>query len=415
MGGPTTNPNSFQRNTELPAYGVPQQGATEYNTPLSIPHLNPGGGAAGPYQTPGTFMPQAGSTYARLGKLDKAYSSNVPSEFAGGGQMSSPFSSDIGAASPVSWEFFHAASTNNVKRLSELLGEGVDINQRDKDTGNTALIYAAIKGQKHALYYLVDQGADIDAQNNKGSTALHALVNNRYTNLSVWLVKRGADINVEDARGFTPYDMALPWLQKEMKEAVYGRKRIIKPSGGYQMGVGSDAEAMFAQTAMMKGGDQFGGPAGGGAGMGQLPPLPSMGASPFLPVPAGGGGMPQEKPRSGGGPVQQEVMKIYLKNNAYKSLLVTSDMKAGDVCQLMAEKLGMEQYGYVFDLIDHQKGQERRLDPNTNVFKVKANWPLILGGGGENVTVDHCRFVVVPKRGTSEEVQVLYRSALYGK
>ena len=57
----------------------------------------------------------------------------------------------------------------------------------------------------------------IDAQNKKGSTALHYLVTHRFNNLVVWLVRQGADITIEDVRGFTPYDMALPWLQKEMK------------------------------------------------------------------------------------------------------------------------------------------------------------------------------------------------------
>ena len=36
---------------------------------------------------------------------------------------------------------------------------------------------------------------------------------------------------------------------------------------------------------------------------------------------------------------KQEVMKIYLKNGAYKSMVITSATKAGDVCQMIAEKL----------------------------------------------------------------------------
>ena len=68
----------------------------------------------------------------------------------------------------------------------------------------------------------------IEAQNKKGSTPLHLLVTHRFNTLVTWLVKQGADITVEDVRGFTPYDMALPWLQKEMKEAVYGRQRSQK-------------------------------------------------------------------------------------------------------------------------------------------------------------------------------------------
>lgn len=54
------------------------------------------------------------------------------------------------------------------------------------------------------------------------------LVTHRFNTLVVWLVKQGGDITTEDIRGFTPYDLALPWLQKEMKEAVYGRQRSQK-------------------------------------------------------------------------------------------------------------------------------------------------------------------------------------------
>lgn len=54
------------------------------------------------------------------------------------------------------------------------------------------------------------------------------LVTHRFNTLVVWLVRQGGDITTEDIRGFTPYDMALPWLQKEMKEAVYGRQRTQK-------------------------------------------------------------------------------------------------------------------------------------------------------------------------------------------
>merc|ERR1712137_741412 len=104
---------------------------------------------------------------------------------------------------PFTWELFHAAGNNNVKKLTELLNLGVDINQRDTGTGNTALHQAAMKGQKHALFFLVDQGADIDAQNNKLQTPLHFLVTNRFNNLAVWLTRQGADINAEDIRGFT--------------------------------------------------------------------------------------------------------------------------------------------------------------------------------------------------------------------
>eukprot|EP01104_Vermistella_antarctica_P010786 TRINITY_DN2912_c0_g1_i1.p1 TRINITY_DN2912_c0_g1~~TRINITY_DN2912_c0_g1_i1.p1 ORF type:complete len:634 (-),score=157.98 TRINITY_DN2912_c0_g1_i1:79-1980(-) len=434
--------------------------------------------------------------------------------------MMAPPPPDIGQAKVFSWEFFHAAANNNVKRMSELLAAGVDVDQRDPDSDNTALHVAATKGQKHALYYLVDQGSDIDAQNKRGQTGLHCLVNNRYTTLAIWLVKHGADINIEDQRGFTPYDMALPWLQKEMKEAVYGRKRTVQARGQKQQGINyeSNAEGRYQSNQMMNpnslaaqqqvgmggmtmmGGNPYGtaapaqnpfatmnantlasmgtmggggmGTMGGGMGtmgaggmgtmtpgmmgggtmggggmgmgmgdgmgtlgpqatltssarqtmppgsMGTLGPQATLASSGAHTLPMGGGaangGASITAKKTSGKNVKQEVMKVYLKNAAYKSLVITSETKAGDVCNMIAEKLGMEEYAYTLDLIDSQKGTERRMDPTANVYRAKENWPLILGKSG-NETEQHCKFVVVPKRGTTEKVQMMYRKAMYGK
>ena len=60
-------------------------------------------------------------------------------------------------------------------------------------------------------------------------------------------------------------------------------------------------------------------------------------------------------------PLEQEVMKIYLKNGSYKSLLINSETKAGDVCDMMAQKIGMEKYVTDFDLMDIQKDKSNIL------------------------------------------------------
>lgn len=113
-------------------------------------------------------------------------------------------------------------------------------------------------------------------------------------------------------------------------------------------------------------------------------------------------------------PITQEVMKIYLKNKAYKSILLTSETKAGDVCSMMAEKIGMAEFSNSLELIDCVKSTERRMDPAQNVLRIKRAWPIILGTSG-NESEEFCRFIVVPKRGASEAVQTRYRAAMYGK
>merc|ERR1711991_715039 len=89
---------------------------------------------------------------------------------------------------------------------------------RDEDTGNTPLMVACQSGQRQAMFFLVEQGADVNAQNIYGAGPLHELIKNKRENLAVWLIKHGADIYMEDKRTYSPYDLALPWFQKDMKK-----------------------------------------------------------------------------------------------------------------------------------------------------------------------------------------------------
>ena len=107
-------------------------------------------------------------------------------------------------------------------------------------------------------------------------------------------------------------------------------------------------------------------------------------------------------------------MKVFLRNQAYKSLVITSVTKAGDVCSMMAEKLGLEKYAHEFDVVECVKGNEKRVDPGANIMRLKKEWPTILGSTG-NETDKHCKLIVAPKRGSSSELQNHYRNAMYGK
>jgi len=93
----------------------------------------------------------------------------------------------------TNWELFHACQTNDIKKIKVILDMGVSVNCRDTDTGSTPLHWACSKSQQHAIRYLVERGADINAQNKRGLTPLHSLIINRIEPLAFWLIKKGID------------------------------------------------------------------------------------------------------------------------------------------------------------------------------------------------------------------------------
>jgi len=251
-------------------------------------------------------------------------------------------------------EIFDAVGLNDVKRVRELLDCGVDINIQDFDKGWTPLHVAASRGSKQTMELLVQRGCDLNVQDNRGSTTLHSLIYKRYDNLALWLVKMGANIHLADKRGFTPYDNALGWFQKELTEAAAG-----KPEGEEKIALTPAASA----------------------------PKPDN-----VTVPA------------------EEVLKIYLKNNSYKSIRVSREDSANDLAKKMAAKLNMIENDKYFDVIEVIKEEQRYLAAGDNILRMRAKWPVIFGKSG-NETQLHCHFLVAVKRSAPPEVHQMFDTA----
>lgn len=92
-------------------------------------------------------------------------------------------------------QLFYAATTGDVKQVQLLLDKDVKVDVTDPIDNSTALIMAAEKGHEKVVMLLLDNGADINAANNFGGTALHGALSDRHTDLAQLLIKRGADVN----------------------------------------------------------------------------------------------------------------------------------------------------------------------------------------------------------------------------
>ncbi|AVP87838.1 hypothetical protein phytr_9090 [Candidatus Phycorickettsia trachydisci] len=91
--------------------------------------------------------------------------------------------------------------------IRALVEKGADIEARYPG-GNTALLLAAIYGNRDLMNNLIAIGADIQARNTAGSTALHIAVERNNPYIVSALVEGGAAIGALDERGRTPLHLS---------------------------------------------------------------------------------------------------------------------------------------------------------------------------------------------------------------
>ncbi len=110
---------------------------------------------------------------------------------------------DLNTPGALKWlkqlEFIDAAGKGSVKAVKEFLDAGINSNAKNKD-GYTALIYATSNGYKDIVKLLLAK-ADINA-NNYG-TALHRAAVARHKDIVEMLLNKGANVNAQDGFGNT--------------------------------------------------------------------------------------------------------------------------------------------------------------------------------------------------------------------
>jgi hypothetical protein len=96
-----------------------------------------------------------------------------------------------------------ASLHGDTQEVSRLIERGADVNARDSD-GVTALMGAAIDGNTELARVLIEKGADVDSQAENGWTALHIAAINGDLDVARILIEKGANVNEDDQHGETP-------------------------------------------------------------------------------------------------------------------------------------------------------------------------------------------------------------------
>ena len=105
-----------------------------------------------------------------------------------------------------------------LKKIKYLVYLGADVNAKDED-GRTALMLALKNGQLDAVKYLIKQGANLEAKDKDGKTALMKAAASGKLDVVKYLAENGADLEAkEDWYGMTAL----------MKAAASGKLDVVK-------------------------------------------------------------------------------------------------------------------------------------------------------------------------------------------
>jgi ankyrin repeat protein len=143
-------------------------------------------------------------------------------------------------------QLLQAADIGDLKRVKYLLGRGIDVNVHDGSDNTTALLSATAGAHPEVVDYLLNSGADVNAQDKDGRTPLLAASTMEDTTLATRLLDAHAKIDMRDKEGWSALGKAILTDRKTTVAALL--RAGAKPDIGEAAMLG-DAEAVRAHLA----------------------------------------------------------------------------------------------------------------------------------------------------------------------
>ena len=105
-------------------------------------------------------------------------------------------------------ELVKAIEEGNKEEVEKLLKKGANIEAKD-EYGKSALMLASSEGHKEIVELLLEKNANVNARDEHGSSALSKASVNGYKEIVELLIEKGADIKVKSVAGITPLGIAI--------------------------------------------------------------------------------------------------------------------------------------------------------------------------------------------------------------
>ncbi|CAG9817853.1 unnamed protein product [Phaedon cochleariae] len=118
---------------------------------------------------------------------------------------------------------FWAVYVGDLDILNHLLEKGARVNVLETRFGDTPLHVAALHDDLCCLQILVDNGGDVNIQDNEGKTPLHVAAGEGHSDCLRILVDSGGDVNIQDIYGKTPFHRAAEEGRLDCLRMLYSR------------------------------------------------------------------------------------------------------------------------------------------------------------------------------------------------
>lgn len=126
------------------------------------------------------------------------------------------------------FKLVQALDRNDTKAFTSMIMTIEDANTARSDNNKTMLMYASWVGNTEAVNYLVEKGANINAQDSSNATALHLAIWKDHTEIALYLLENGASAVSMSNDGMTPSDIAVLRSNTKVMEAIEKAKPKLK-------------------------------------------------------------------------------------------------------------------------------------------------------------------------------------------
>jgi ankyrin repeat protein len=119
-------------------------------------------------------------------------------------------------------DLLQAAESGNANEVSRLIANGANVDAEDNN-GVSALLGAAHFGYKEIVELLIAKGANIDASTKDGITPLYEAARMGNSNVADVLISHGANLNAKSKSGYSPLFIAILSGKKDISEALISK------------------------------------------------------------------------------------------------------------------------------------------------------------------------------------------------